>query len=232
MHTSVPGESIMLAYRLSEGGLGEVNAHGGAGMSRQFEDAATTTPPSSIGDPAPLGLAGFGITTLLLSLINAQVIPASTTVLVLSLALPFGGLCQLLAGMWAYRRGNTFAATAFSAYGAFWISFYLFVVVFAPLVPKSAGAGDVSTFLGWYLMAWGIFTAYMFAASLAGARAIQVVFLLLTVTFVLLAIGAWASSQGITQVGGVAGILTAAAAIYASFADVTNANFKRKVLPT
>jgi len=183
-------------------------------------------------DPAPLGLAGFGITTLLLSLVNAKILPATTEVLVLSLALPFGGLAQLLAGMWAFRRGNTFAATAFSSFGAFWLSFYLLVVVFLPMV-KSPGPTDVSNFIGWYLLAWGIFTAYMFVASLAGARAVQAVFFLLTVTFVLLAIGNFGTgSTGIVQVGGYFGLATAAAALYASFADVANANFKRRVLPT
>ena len=202
-------------------------------MARNFEDTAFRTPETTIGDPAPLGLAGFGITTLLLSLINAQVLPASVTALVLSLALPFGGLCQLLAGMWAYKRGNTFAGTAFSAYGAFWISFYLFAVVFVPMaITDKATATDIGNFKGWFLFAWGLFTLYMFVASLAGARAIQLVFLLLAVTFFVLAIAAWATSDGINQIGGVIGILTAAAAIYASFADVTNANFKRKVLPT
>ena len=202
-------------------------------MARNFEDTAFRTPETTIGDPAPLGLAGFGITTLLLSLINAQVLPISLTVLVLSLALPFGGLCQLLAGMWAFKRGNTFAGTAFSAYGAFWIAFYLFAVVFVPIaITQKATVTDIDHFKGWFLFAWGVFTLYMFVASLAGARAVQLVFLLLTVTFFLLAIGAWAESDGIGQVGGVVGILTAAAAIYASFADVTNANFKRKVLPT
>jgi succinate-acetate transporter protein len=204
-------------------------------MARAFEDTALRTPEQAAplsADPAPLGLAGFGITTLLLSLINAKILPATTEVLVLSLALPFGGLAQLLAGMWAFKRGNTFAATAFSSYGAFWLSFYLLVVVFLPLVPKTAGASDVTNFIGWYLLAWGIFTAYMFVASLAGAKAVQLVFLLLTVTFVLLAIGKFGTSDGITQVGGFFGLATAAAALYASFADVANANFKRRVLPT
>jgi succinate-acetate transporter protein len=168
----------------------------------------------------------------MLSLINAKILPGTLTVLVMSLALTFGGLAQVLAGMWAFRRGNTFAGTAFTAYGAFWFSFYLLVVVFLPLVPKAAGASDIDNFIGWYLLSWGIFTAYMFIASLAGARAVQAVFFLLAVTFVLLAIGKFATSDGITQVGGYVGLATAAAALYASFADVTNANFKRRVLPT
>jgi succinate-acetate transporter protein len=203
-------------------------------MARNFEDTALRTPeqPAALtADPAPLGLAGFGFTTLLLSLVNAQVLPKSVEVGVMSMALAFGGTAQILAGMWAFRRGNTFAATAFTAYGAFWLSFYLLVVVFIPQI-KSPGPNDISNFVGWYLLAWGIFTAYMFIASLAGARAVQLVFILLTATFALLAIGNFATSTGIIQVGGVVGILTAAAAMYASFADVANANFKRRVLPT
>jgi len=182
----------------------------------------------------PLAAAGFAFTTLLLSLVNTQILPKSTEVLVLSMALTFGGLAQFVAGMWAFKRGNTFAATAFTSYGAFWLSFYLLVVVFIPLVPKTAGASDVPNFVGWYLLAWGIFTAYMFIASLAGARAVQLVFVLLAITFVVLAIGNFAAPNGagIVQFGGYIGLATAAAAIYASFADVVNANFKRKVLPT
>lgn len=204
-------------------------------MARAFEDTALRTPEQPVplvGDPAPLGLAGFAFTTLLLSLINTQILPKTVEVLVLSVALTFGGLAQFVAGMWAFKRGNTFAATAFTSYGAFWLSFYLLVVVFIPLVPKTAGANDISNFVGWYLLAWGIFTAYMFIASLAGARAVQLVFLLLTITFVVLAIGNFGTSSSIVQVGGYVGLATAAAAIYASFADVVNANFKRRVLPT
>jgi succinate-acetate transporter protein len=205
-------------------------------MAQGYQPTATATAPapaaSSIADPAPLGLAGFGFTTLLLSLINAKILPVTLTVLVLSMALAFGGLGQLVAGMWEFKRGNTFAATAFTSFGAFWISFYLLVVVFAPLLPKTVGATDVNNFIGWYLLGWGIFTAYMFLASLAGARAVQVVFFLLMVTFVLLAIGKFATSDGITQVGGFVGLATTAAAVYTSFAGVTNANFKRQILPT
>ena len=203
-------------------------------MARTFQDTAIATPEQAaptVGDPAPLGLAGFGITTLLLSLINAGILPATVTLGVMALALTFGGLAQLLAGMWAFRRGNTFAATAFTSYGAFWFSFYLLVVVFIPQM-KGATPTDISTFVATYLLAWGIFTAYMTIASLGGARAVQLVFVLLTLTFVALAIGEYATSTTIHNVGGYLGLATAAAAIYASFADVANANFKRRVLPT
>lgn len=181
-----------------------------------------------VGDPAPLGLAGFGITTLVLSVINAGWVAGAAVPVVLALAVPFGGVAQFIAGMWAFRRGNTFAATAFSSYGAFWISFFL-LQLFAPQI-KDATA--LSAILGTYLMAWGIFTAYMFLASLAGAKGVSLVFILLAATFVLLAIGAWANSTLWQNIGGYVGLATAVAALYVSFADVTNANFKRTVLPT
>jgi succinate-acetate transporter protein len=203
-------------------------------MARAFEDTALRTPEQAApatGDPAPLGLAGFGFTTLLLSLINTGILAGTTAEGVMALAVTFGGAAQVLAGMWAFKRGNTFAATAFTAYGAFWFSFFLLVNVFVPQM-KGATASDINGFVGTYLLAWGIFTAYMTLASLAGARAVQAVFVLLTITFVLLAIGTYASSDTITKAGGWFGIATAVAAVYASFADVTNANFKRKVLPT
>jgi uncharacterized protein len=210
-------------------------------MAQPFQDTALRTPEQpapTTADPAPLGLAGFGITTLLLSLINAGILGTTAgadamKLGVMSLALTFGGLAQFVAGMWAFKRGNTFAATAFTSYGAFWFSFYLLVFVFIPQM-KGATPSDISTFVATYLLAWGIFTTYMFLASLAGARAVQAVFILLAITFYLLAIGFYAGSGGdtIIKAGGWAGLATAAAALYASFADVANANFKRRVLPT
>jgi succinate-acetate transporter protein len=190
----------------------------------------------AIADPAPLGLAGFGLTTMMLSFINAGIIGIGATVVVLPMAFAYGGLAQLLAGMWAFKRGNTFAATAFTSFGAFWLSYYLLIDVFAAQIKP---ASDASPIIGLYLFMWGVFTLYMFVASLAGTRAVQVVFILLAITFFLLAFGWWgwggnsvAATNGFTHIGGYAGILTAIAALYTSFADVTNATFKRIVLPT
>ena len=192
---------------------------------------APAAPPalSPFANPAPLGLVGFGLTTLLLSLTNANIIPPTSVPIVLALAIPFGGGCQVVAGLIAFRNGNTFAATAFTSYGAFWISFVMINTLFGAALPK-----DPTPMLGMYAFAWGIFTAYMFVASLAGSRAVSVVFLLLTLTFIALAIGFWghdAAGNGWTNIGGWLGILTAAAAVYTSFADVANASFKRTVLP-
>jgi hypothetical protein len=187
----------------------------------------------AIADPAPLGLAGFGVTTMMLSFINAGVIGAGATVAVLPMAFAYGGLAQLLAGMWAFKRGNTFAATAFTSFGAFWLSYYLLVDVFAAQIKPASDAGPI---IGLYLFMWGVFTLYMFIASLAGTKAVMGVFFLLFITFILLALGAWGwgggGGTGFTHIGGWVGILTAIAALYTSFADVTNATFKRIVLPT
>jgi succinate-acetate transporter protein len=201
-------------------------------MARNFEQpAAVAEPGTAVADPAPLGLAAFGVTTLLLSLINAGILATSTTVGVMSLAITFGGLSQFVAGMWAFRRNNTFAATAFTSYGAFWLSFFLLVLVFIPQM-KTATPSDIGNFVGTYLLAWGIFTAYMTVAALRAARAVLIVFVLLTLTFVVLAIGEYAVSDTIHKAGGYVGIATAAAAMYASFGDVVNASFGRRVLPT
>jgi succinate-acetate transporter protein len=190
---------------------------------------------ASIADPAPLGLAAFGLTTLVLSVINAGWIDPTATPIVLGLALPFGGIAQALAGMWAFRRGNTFAATAFTSFGAFWVSYYLIVTVFAGQVATKS-PGTLHVILGMYLLSWCIFTAYMFIASLASAKAVTGVFILLTLTFGALAISGFANEAAPNQpwlnIGGYLGIATAVVALYASFADVTNANFKRMILPT
>ena len=184
-----------------------------------------------VADPAPLGLAAFGLTTLVLSVINAGWIPAAGIPAVLAMALPYGGAAQALAGMWAFRRGNTFAATAFTSFGAFWITFYFLAPQLAAIKP----ATTEHAILGTYLFAWGIFTAYMFIASLGGAKAVSGVFILLAATFVFLAIGAWAGQafgSGWTMIGGYLGLATTVVALYTSFADVLNANFKRTILPT
>jgi succinate-acetate transporter protein len=181
----------------------------------------------SVADPGPLGLAAFALTTFVLSFFNAGLVADKGEPIVFGLAFAYGGVAQLLAGMWEFRTGNTFGATAFASYGAFWLSFFVFVTFFADKVP----AADTGHAVGLYLIAWGIFTAYMFIASLRTTAAIALVFLLLTVTFVVLGIGDSSATSGITKLGGWLGIATAAAAWYASFAVVTNSTFGRTVLP-
>jgi hypothetical protein len=176
-------------------------------------------------DPGPLGLAGFAGTTFVLSLMNSNLISARGIGAVLALAIAYGGLAQLLAGMWEFRTGNTFGAVAFTSFGAFWISFYviLHVVPAATLTVHAVSA---------YLWMWAIFTTYMFFASLRTTGAVALVFLLLSITFILLAIGDMGGGHSsITHAGGFVGIATAIAAWYASFAAVLNSTFGRVMLP-
>jgi succinate-acetate transporter protein len=147
--------------------------------------------------------------------------------IVFGLALAYGGLAQLLAGMWEFKNNNSFGATAFTSYGAFWLSFWAFEQFYAGDVP-AANVGDA---VGLYLIAWGIFTAYMWIASFRVSVAVNVVFGLLAITFFLLGIGDAGAHPDITKIGGWFGLATAAAAWYASFAVVTNKTFGKVVLP-
>jgi succinate-acetate transporter protein len=189
-------------------------------------------------DPGPLGLAAFAGTTFVLSLINAGLVGDKAAVgggllpLVAALALAYGGAAQLLAGIWEFRTGNTFGAVAFCSYGTFWISFY-FVVQAAGSVEKT----ELFSGLGLYLWMWGIFTLYMFVASLRTTGAVALVFLLLAITFILLGIGnsSLAGTTNVTngtiKLGGYVGLITALVAWYTSFAGVINSTFGRVVAP-
>jgi uncharacterized protein len=183
--------------------------------------------PTPIADPGPLGLAGFAMTTFVLSIFNAKLMGSGGEPIVYGLALAYGGLAQVLAGMWEFRTGNTFGAVAFTSYGAFWLSFWAYVQFFADKVP----AADAGHAVGLYLIGWGIFTTYMLVASLRTTAAIATVFALLAATFFLLGIGDAGTHENVTKIGGWFGLATAAAAWYASFAVVTNSTFKRTVMP-
>jgi uncharacterized protein len=190
-------------------------------------------------DPGPLGLAAFAGTTFMLSVINAGLVgvqhgaPGGGLLpMVAGLALAYGGAAQLLAGIWEFRTGNTFGAVAFCSYGAFWISFYFIVQSAGKNAPTEVFSG-----LGLYLWMWGIFTAYMFIASLRTTGAVALVFLLLAITFFVLGIGnsSLAGTTNVTngtiKLGGYLGIVTAIAAWYASFAAVLNSTFGRVMMP-
>jgi succinate-acetate transporter protein len=186
-------------------------------------------PVPTYADPAALGLAGFALTTLVLSFINANLIKETAAVIiVLGLAAFYGGLAQFIAGVLEWRRGNTFGLMAFCSYGAFWLS-YWWLVTHLPL------RADVHQAVGLYLIGWCIITAYLTLASLRTNLPVTVVLVLLTITFLFLAIGAFQNSQPApdtaTKVGGWLGIFTAAAAFYASAAVVVNATHKRDLLP-
>jgi hypothetical protein len=197
-------------------------------------ELAARASAKSIADPGPLGLAGFAMTTFVLSVFNSKLInnPGLEGV-VLPLALFYGGTVQLLAGMWEFRKGNTFGALAFSSYGAFWLSFFFYVrYVAAGLAPGTLGYEAT----GLFLLVWTFFTAYMLIASLRTSMAVVAVFLTLTITFLLLTIGALTSKgqttiNGWTHIGGWLGLITALAAWYASFAGVTNATWNKTVIP-
>lgn len=199
----------------------------GAGTIPAAQETVAAKPAGmAVANPAPLGLAGFAMTTLILSLVNAGIVTGSSLAVVVALALAYGGLGQLIAGWWEFRNGNTFGAVAFSSYGAFWWSYAAFVVVF-----QGKDAGNA---VAWYLLAWGIFTFYMWIASIRGARPVMVVFLLLWITFVVLAAGGFnnaAAGTGLTQLGGYLGLLTAIAAFYTSARAVINENWGSEVLP-
>jgi uncharacterized protein len=194
---------------------------------RAREAATSARAGFTIADPGPLGLAAFALTTFVLSMFNAGLVSRAGEPVVLGLALAYGGIAQVLAGMWEFRTGNTFGAVAFTSFGAFWLSFFAYVTFYAGDVP----AADAGHAVGLYLIAWGIFTTYMLVASLRTTAAIALVFLLLAATFFALGIGNSGGHDSIVKLGGWLGLATAVAAWYASFAAVVNATFGRVLLP-
>ncbi|RNI24334.1 acetate uptake transporter [Flexivirga caeni] len=192
------------------------------------ETTTRPAPGAHIADPAALGLGAFALTTFVLSVVNAGIVPAKVEPVVFGLAFAYGGGAQLVAGIWEFTKGNVFGATAFCSYGAFWLSFWYLT----GHTDLSGAGADLHKGLGLYLLAWGIFTLYMTVAAIRVSGAVLVVFILLTITFFLLAFGDFGNSTELTKVGGYLGLLTAIAAWYASFATVANFTFKRTVLPT
>ncbi|MDR3294261.1 MAG: acetate uptake transporter [Clostridiales Family XIII bacterium] len=175
-------------------------------------------------NPAPLGLLGFGMTTVLLNLHNAEIIELS--VVIVSMGFALGGLAQIIAGILEFMGGNTFGGTAFTAYGTFWWSL---IIIWTNPTDEIAGADDVS--MGFYLLLWGIFTLCMFIGTLKHNRATQVVFLSLAVLFFGLSIGDF-SGSGLTHVvSGWIGIFCGASAIYNAMGQVINGEFGKKVFP-
>ena len=176
-------------------------------------------------NPAPLGLVGFGLTTVVLSCINAGLLPKDALPAVVPLAFAFGGAAQVLAGAMEYRNGNTFGTVAFTAYGLFWWWWALLHwTVGAGLIAAPSAAG-----LGVTLLMWGVFTFGMWISTFRSNRAVWSVFLLLWVTFLLLAGGDLGLGTG--RLGGWVGLACGLAAMYVSFAEVTNGTFGRDVLP-
>jgi len=178
-----------------------------------------------LANPGALGLGGFALTTFLLSMVNAGIIAPESIGMVLPMGLFYGGLAQLLAGMWEFKSGNTFGATCFSSFGAFWIGLATMIILEgAGIISKVPPAG-----LAVFLIAWGIFTLYATIASFKISKGLVSIFVPLTLAFFLLAIGEF--SNGFKIAGGYVGIITAITAWYCSAAILLNEVFGRKVLP-
>ena len=191
---------------------------------RSAAPAAVAVP--AIANPAALGLGGFALTTFVLSTHNAGWAPDLTWV---GLAFFYGGLAQFAAGMWEFKAGNTFGATAFSTYGAFWASLATFIVL---VLGGKVPAGDIDNDLGWFLLSFAIFNTYMLFWSARVNMSVFLVFLTLEITEIILFIGFFNSgNKGIIQLGGYLGIITAIVAWYGSAAVVANSMRAKPILP-
>lgn len=179
-------------------------------------------------NPAPLGLMGFGMTTVLLNIHNAGFYPMDA--MILSMGFFYGGLAQVIAGIMEWKKGNTFGTTAFTSYGLFWLTLVGIVLLprfgenFATLAPATLAFAA-------YLFMWGVFTLYMFVGTLKGSRALQVVFLALAILFFLLAAGNYLGSGAILRFAGYEGIFTGLAAIYTAMGQVLNESYGKKIIP-
>lgn len=177
-------------------------------------------------NPAPLGLLGFGLSTVLLNLINADLIPAAGLGMVLAMAIFYGGIIQIIVGILEFKRGSTFGTVAFSSYGAFWLSLAAIHVL-----PGGAIAAVDSVSIGAYLIMWGVFSIFMFVGTLKLNRGLQVVFSSLVVLFFLLGIADITDSATLKVIGGIEGIFVGASAIYVAGAEILNEMYGKKVLP-
>ena len=202
-----------------------------ANMRAEAGPARTPAVAPSIADPVPVGIAGFAMTTFILSCVNAGFFGGTAaTPMVLGLAMFYGGLVQLLAGLWAFRRGETFVAVAFCSYGGgFWLSYFFLVYFIAPHLAASVAGNAV----GLYLLGWLIFTFYMTIAALKTNAAVLAVFVTLTATYLLLVLANLGINPAdLLPIGGYVGITCGVTAWYVAFAHVTNATFGRELIPT
>lgn len=178
-------------------------------------------------NPAPLGLLGFGMTTVLLNLHNAGLIELSS--MILSMGIFMGGLAQVIAGIQEWKKNNTFGATAFTAYGMFWLS--LVALIFLPNTSMAANMKTSADGMGWYLLLWGVFTFFMFIATLKSNTLLQIIFLTLTILFFLLAAGDFTGNETIKKIAGFEGIFCGLSAMYGTAAQVINEVHGKVVLP-
>ncbi len=195
--------------------------------ARDITNISTVKLKDLTANPAPLGLMGFGMTTVLLNIHNAGFYPMNS--MILSMGIFYGGLAQVIAGIEEWKKGNTFGATAFTSYGLFWLS-----LVGIVLLPKSEGYSGLVTEsfpFAAYLFMWGVFTLFMFIGTLKGSRALSVVFLTLTILFFLLSAGNYLGSESILIIAGYEGILTGLSAIYTALGQVLNEAYGKKIIP-
>ncbi|SQI42687.1 Inner membrane protein yaaH [Leminorella richardii] len=178
-----------------------------------------------LANPGPLGLMGFGMTTILLNIHNAGFFPVVTAIVAMGIF--YGGIAQVIAGILEFKKGNTFGVTAFTSYGFFWLT----LVGIWYLPGNDHVSSTDGTFLGIYLALWGVFTLFMFFGTLKANRALQFVFASLTVLFFMLAIGNITGNKGLLNIAGFEGIVCGASAIYLAMAEVLNEQFGRTVLP-
>jgi len=183
---------------------------------------------SKMANPAPLGLVGFGLTTVILSLVNAGVLPPGGEQVVIPLAFAYGGLIQMIAGILEFRTGNTFGTVAFLSYGAFWWWFALLVLLGGHGILDLSQAGST---IGVTLIGWGVFTLYMWIATFRLSKALWWIFLTLWITYFLLGFGALFGKSEMHVAGGWLGLVCGLLAMYTSFALVTNATFGKTVIP-
>ncbi|MHB8256915.1 MAG: acetate uptake transporter [Acidiferrobacterales bacterium] len=183
---------------------------------------------SKMANPAPLGLVGFGLTTVILSLVNAGVLPPGGEQVVIPLAFAYGGLIQMIAGILEFRTGNTFGTVAFLSYGAFWWWFALLVLLGGHGILDLSQAGSA---IGVTLIGWGVFTLYMWIATFRLSKALWWIFLTLWITYFLLGFGALFGKSEMHVAGGWLGLVCGLLAMYTSFALVTNATFGKTVIP-
>ncbi|MBY6199367.1 acetate uptake transporter [Vibrio hangzhouensis] len=179
---------------------------------------------NKLANPAPLGLMGFGMTTILLNIHNAGFFPIDS--MILAMGIFYGGLSQVFVGMMCFKRGDTFGTTAFTSYGLFWLTLVGIIVM-----PYMGLPASPAKFMGWYLLLWGVFTGFMFIGSLCYPVAKQVVFGSLTVLFFLLAARDFFGSELIGTIAGFEGIFCGASAIYFAMAQVLNNEYGRTILP-
>lgn len=179
---------------------------------------------STIANPAPLGLLGFGMTTVLLNLHNANIMPLSIVIVAMGFAL--GGSAQIVAGIMEFMKNNVFGATAFTAYGFFWLSL---IVIWTNPTAEMAAADEKS--MGFYLLLWGIFTAFMFIGTLKHNKATQFVFLTLAILFFMLSIADFTGNASLKLAAGWVGIICGASAMYNSLAQIVNNEYGKVILP-